>query len=88
MRNESVESGNNNYSFYSSLSTALILRFHSSFHGLPILLDQKGRKNQGKTKCSARFSEPPAHHRSKAIMVYLIIGYCCGVLKIPSKVAS
>jgi hypothetical protein len=66
----SVESGNYNYSFYSSLSAALILRFRSSFHSHPFLLDQKGRKNQGKTKCSARFFEPPTHHCSEAIMVY------------------
>jgi hypothetical protein len=33
--------------------------------GHPFFLDKKGRKSQGKTKSSARFSEPPAHRRSK-----------------------
>jgi hypothetical protein len=33
--------------------------------GHPFLLDQKGRKNQGKTKSSARFPKPRARHQSK-----------------------
>jgi hypothetical protein len=33
--------------------------------GHPFLLDQKGRKNQGKTNYSARFPKPRAQHRSK-----------------------
>jgi hypothetical protein len=39
--------------------------------GHPFFLDKKGRKSQGKTKCSARFSGPPAQYRSKWIMVCL-----------------
>jgi hypothetical protein len=39
----------------------------------PFFLDKKGRKSQGKTKCSARFSGLPAHRRSEYIMVYLKI---------------
>jgi hypothetical protein len=39
----------------------------------PFFLDKKGRKSQGKTKSSARFSGPRAHHDSKKILVKLKI---------------
>jgi hypothetical protein len=41
--------------------------------GHPFFLDKKGRKSQGKTNRSARFSEPRAHHGSKKILVKLKI---------------
>jgi len=39
----------------------------NSFH--PFFLDKKGRKSQGKTNRSARFSEPRAHHHSEMNLV-------------------
>jgi hypothetical protein len=41
--------------------------------GHPFFLDKKGRKSQGKTKSSARFSGQRAHHRSEKNLVNLKI---------------